>query len=110
MVALMLGSVALAVGLLQQRFGDAGLAVGVVLAALVDAHAPIASLASLHAAGALDSTTVVTGALLAVSSNTLSRCVVAVVSGGLSYGLRVAAALAAGLGVAWSAGAWVLWR
>lgn len=109
-VALMLGGVAVAVGLLQRRFGETGLGIGVALAALVDAHAPIASLASLHAAGTLGAKAMVAGALLAVTSNTLTRCVVALVAGGHRYGLRVVASLAVSLGLAWLVGAWTLLR
>lgn len=92
-VVLMLGTVALVVGLLQQRFGSEGLLVGVALAALADAHAPVATLAALHAAHSLPAPTLVGGAVLAVAVNTLTRCVVAATAGGRAYALRVAAAL-----------------
>lgn len=92
-VVLMLGTVAVVVGLLQQRFGNQGLLLGVGLAALVDAHAPVGTLASLHAAYALPAPTLVGGAVLAVAVNTLTRCVVAATAGGRAYSLRVAAAL-----------------
>jgi uncharacterized membrane protein (DUF4010 family) len=107
-VALLLGGVAVAVGLLQQRFGDAGLGLGVALAGLVDAHAPIASLASLHAAGTLDASAVVASVLLAVACNTLTRCGVALVAGGRRYGLRVAVPLAGSLGLAVMMAAWTV--
>lgn len=99
-VALTLAAVAVATGLLQRRFGDTGLGIGVVLAALADAHAPIASLAALHAAGTLATPTMVAGTLLAVSANTLTRCVVATVAGGRGYALRVAAPLLGSLALA----------
>jgi uncharacterized membrane protein (DUF4010 family) len=105
-VATMLGVVATAIGLLQQRFGNMGLGAGVALAALVDAHAPIASLAALHAAGTLATPTLVGGALLSVSANTLVRCIVAAVAGGRDYGLRVAASLLASAALAWAT-AWM---
>jgi uncharacterized membrane protein (DUF4010 family) len=109
-VALMLGGVAVAVAWLQRRFGDTGVGIGVMVAALVDAHAPIASLASLHAAGTLGAAEMVVGTLLAVSSNTLTRCVIAVVAGGPGYGLRVAASLVASLGLAGLVVAWKVLR
>lgn len=99
-VAPTLAAVAVATGLLQRRFGDTGLGIGVVLAALADAHAPIASLAALHAAGTLATPTMVAGTLLAVSANTLTRCVVATVAGGRGYALRVAAPLLGSLALA----------
>jgi uncharacterized membrane protein (DUF4010 family) len=100
MVGLLLGGVALLVGNAQRHFGQAGLLAGVGLAALVDSHAPIASLASLVAAGQLDSTRWLHGVLLAVGSNSVMRTVVAAVAGGRGYALRVAATLLASLGLA----------
>jgi uncharacterized membrane protein (DUF4010 family) len=105
-VALLLGAVAAAVGWLQHSFGATGLGIGIALAALVDVHAPIASLASLHAAGTLGDQALVAAALLAVASNTLTRCVLAVVAGGHGYGWRVAASLAASLGLAGLTAGW----
>jgi uncharacterized membrane protein (DUF4010 family) len=99
-VVLMLGTVAVVVGLLQQRFGNQGLLVGVALAALADAHAPVATLAALHAAHTLPVPTLVGGALLAVAANTLTRCAVAATAGGRTYALWVAAALVSSTGVA----------
>jgi uncharacterized membrane protein (DUF4010 family) len=107
LVALVLGTVAVGTGLLQHRFGENGLAIGVALAALADAHAPIASLAALHAAGTLPTPTLVAGAGLAIASNTLTRCVVAAVAGGRHYALRVATALISSLAAAGLVG-WAL--
>lgn len=105
-VAALLAGVAWFVSAVEARFGEAGLLGGVALAALADSHAPIVSLASLHAAGALPLASVLTGVLVAVTMNTASRSVVAVVAGGPRYAWRVAAALATSLACA--AGAIVL--
>jgi uncharacterized membrane protein (DUF4010 family) len=110
LVAALLAGVALLVGQAQQRFGQTGLAISVALAALVDAHSPIASLASLHASNALSLQATTAGALLAISSNTLTRCAVAVVSGGWAYGWRVVASLCASLACAWMVAGWTVWR
>ncbi|WP_295985380.1 DUF4010 domain-containing protein, partial [uncultured Variovorax sp.] len=106
-VALALALVALLVGSAQRHFGDAGLQAGIALAALVDAHAPVASLASLHAAGTLTTDLFIQGVLVAVGTNTLTRCAVALGAGGRAYALRVGAALVASLGCACIAAAWV---
>jgi uncharacterized membrane protein (DUF4010 family) len=106
-VALALGLVALLVGTAQRHFGNAGLQVSIALAALVDAHAPVASLASLHAAGTLTTDHFVRGVLVAVGTNTLTRCGVALAAGGRMYALRVAAALAASLACACVAAIWL---
>ncbi len=106
-VALALALVALLVGTAQRQFGDAGLQISVALAALVDAHAPVASLASLHAAGSLPADRFVRGVLVAVSANTVTRCTLAAVAGGHRFALRVAAALVVSLACAWAAAAWL---
>jgi uncharacterized membrane protein (DUF4010 family) len=106
-LALALALVALLVGTARHRFGDTGLMAGVALAALADAHSPVASLASLQAAGSLSDVRFVQGTLVAVGVNTLSRCAVAAFTGGRAYALRVGAALLtsfafAALGAAWT--------
>ncbi|QOF76132.1 MgtC/SapB family protein [Variovorax sp. 38R] len=106
-VALALAMVALLVGTAQQHFGDAGLQVGIALGALVDAHAPVASLASLHAAGTLATDRFILGVLVAVGTNTLTRCAVALAAGGRNYALRVASALIASLACACAAAIWL---
>jgi uncharacterized membrane protein (DUF4010 family) len=100
-VAATLGLVALGVGQAQAHFGDAGRSVGVALAALADAHAPVAALAALHAGAELGDAALLQGALIAVGANSLSRSVVAWLAGGRAYAGRVALALAAG----WAAAA-----
>jgi uncharacterized membrane protein (DUF4010 family) len=106
-VALMLAGVATAVGLLQRHFGDTGLGIGVAVAALADAHAPVATLAALHAAGTLATPALVAGVLLAVGANTVTRCFVAAAAGGRGYALRVGASLLASLAAAAAVG-WAL--
>jgi len=100
MVALLLGGVAAGVGWARQRYGELGMEAGVAIAALADAHAPVASLASLHAGGTIDTGLLVRGVLLAVGVNTVSRCVVAAVAGGARYALRVGAGLSTSLAIA----------
>lgn len=105
-IALALALAALLVGAAQQRFGDTGLRVSVALAALLDAHAPVASLASLHAAQALTTEHFVEGVLIAIAANTFTRCTVAAVAGGSRYALRVALSLTASLAIAATAAWW----
>ncbi len=106
-VAALLGLVAAGVSQAQQWFGDTGLNLGIAIAALADAHAPVASLAALQVAGHLSSQGVVQGALIAIGVNSLTRAVVAAVSGGRAYAQRVGVALAAGLATA-AAVSWAL--
>jgi uncharacterized membrane protein (DUF4010 family) len=95
LVAGLLAVVTLAVGWAQRHYGSAGLLAGTALGALADAHAPVAALGALHAAGAIDATSVRDGALVAVAANSCTRSVTAFVAGGPGYGFRVMAVLAA---------------
>lgn len=101
-VALLLTGVTLGVGWAERRFGDSGALTGAALAALADAHAPIASLAALHAAGSVTTTTWLLGVLTAISANSATRAAVAQASGGARFAAAVTAALALQLGAAWA--------
>lgn len=92
-VALLLAVVAVGVAWAQQRFGTLGLLGGTALAALADAHAPVAALATLQSAGSLQAATLVQGVLLAVAANSATRAAAAFTAGGRAYGLAVAGSL-----------------
>jgi uncharacterized membrane protein (DUF4010 family) len=102
-VAVLLLAVSAAVAWAQARFGSAGLWTGTALAALADAHAPIAASFVLHHAGTLAAGDTLRAALLAVSVNTASRCMVAALAGGPLYGWRVARVLVLSAAAAWAA-------
>ena len=104
-VALLLAAVALLVSQAQRLFGDAGALAGAAIAALADAHSPIASLLSLFDAQRLDASTLARGVWIALAANTVTRLVTAAVSGGVVYALRVGPALVAGLAASAAAGA-----
>lgn len=106
-IGLLLTLVALGVGAARQHFGESGLMAAVALAALADSHAPISTLASLHAGGGLTAQRLVAGVLVAIGANTLMRVGVATAAGGPRYALRVGAVLLAGLAAA-AATAWLL--
>lgn len=100
-IAAMLTVVTVAVSLAQSWFGSAGVYAGAAVGGLADAHAPVASLAALHAGGHMPENELVLGVVIAVSANSVTRTIVAFSAGGAAYGLRIAIALAAGLAAAW---------
>lgn len=104
-LALILSTVTLTVSLAQARFGSQGLLASVALAALADAHAPIASLAALRASDQIESALLQQGILLAIACNSLSRGATAVLSGGWAYARWVIVALAA----SWLGAAALVW-
>jgi len=105
-VAGLLAAVSLLVSASQHWLGDAGLLAGTALAALADAHSPVAALAALHSSGRVDSTVLLTGALVAVSANSVTRAITAWVAGGAGFAGRVALSLVlsggSAVAVAWA--------
>lgn len=93
LVAGLLALVTLGVSWAQRHFGQAGLLAGTALAALGDAHAPVAALGALQAAGQLTPGAVRDGALVAIAANGVTRSITAWVAGGAGFGTRVALSL-----------------
>lgn len=87
---------------LSDRLGDAGLAVGVALAGLADVHAAAISAAALVAAGNIAPQDAVVPVLGAITANTLTKAVLAVVAGRRRYALQVWPGLALVLAAAWA--------
>lgn len=106
-VALLLAGVTLLVGWAQQRFGDAGVFIGVALGALADAHSSIAALSSLQAAGQIQPSVLTVGVGVAIGTNALMRSVTAFVAGGPAFGANVAASLIASTGAGAALLAWM---
>jgi uncharacterized membrane protein (DUF4010 family) len=103
-LSLMLSAVAVAVSWAREQFGASGLYGAVALASFADAHAPVASLAGLQAAGSIKVEQLMRGLLLALACNSVTRSVTAVAAGGWAFARTVIPALAgpllAGAGLA----------
>lgn len=93
-LALMLSAVAVGVSWARGHFGSSGLYGAVALAALADAHAPIASLAGLQSAGDIGTTQLLWGLLLAIGCNSLTRSATAALAGGARFARITIPALA----------------
>jgi uncharacterized membrane protein (DUF4010 family) len=70
---------------LADRYGARGANIGIAFAGFGDAHSAAASAARLFATGQLDESAAVTAMVLAVSTNSITKIVVAQVSGGWPY-------------------------
>lgn len=84
-----------------------GALLGVGIAAVADAHAPMAALLSMHESGSIPEILLLQGLLLAIGVNSVTRTGVAALSGGHRYALGLALTFALSLAVA---GSWVAWR
>jgi uncharacterized membrane protein (DUF4010 family) len=96
-LAALLSGVTVAMSWARGQFGELGLLGASALAGLLDAHAPLASMAAQHGAGAIDHAALLGVTLVAIAANSLTRTLTAFVTGGRRYGLRVAAGLLASL-------------
>jgi uncharacterized membrane protein (DUF4010 family) len=87
--ALTLSSILVASAALREWFGETGIVVAAALAGLVDTHSAAISVASLVASGKLSAADAVFPILAGLSTNTVSKMVLAGTSGGRSFALRV---------------------
>jgi len=78
---------------LDERYGALGAVWGIALSGFADAHSATASAGTLAGQGHLGDTTAVFAILLALSTNALSKLVIAGVTGGRRYLARVAPAV-----------------
>ena len=74
---------------LQERFGSAGVLLAAVVGGLVDTHAASISVATLVASGKVAPQDAVLPILAALTSNTLSKIIMAATNGGWTFALRV---------------------
>jgi len=91
----------------KSYFGEGGLIVATAISGLVDAHAAAISMATMVSAGQVSPSAALIPILLAVTTNTVSKLIMATVSGGRGFLLRVGPGL-----VLVALGTWapLLWR
>jgi uncharacterized membrane protein (DUF4010 family) len=99
--AAVIALVQLASALAFQWLGNPGVLLTTTLSGFADVHAAAASAAVLVPAGKLTPDTVVLPVLAALSTNSLSKAVMAVAMGGLAYAVRVIAGLILILAALW---------
>lgn len=85
---------------LNAWLGPRGAMVGAILAALAEVHAAVATVGKLAADGVFDADQARAGLLGLLVASALAKALVAFGTGGLAYGLRVAAGLATMVGAA----------
>ena len=74
---------------LQERFGGAGVLLAAVVAGLVDTHAAAISVATLVASGKITAQDAILPILAGLTSNTLTKIIMAAASGGWAFAFRV---------------------
>ncbi len=91
---------------LREYFGEIGVIIGAALAGFADTHSPAVSIASLVASGKMSPDDAISPILAALSTNTVTKVIVAWTSGGRPYALRLIPGLLLVIAAAW-AGAYV---
>jgi uncharacterized membrane protein (DUF4010 family) len=92
-------------GALNAWLGKRGVAIGAALAGFADVHSVAVSVSSLVAAGKLGAGDAVLPVLAALTTNTITKMIVAAVSGKRRFALQVVPGLALFLAIGWL-GAW----
>ena len=87
--ALTLSGILVASAALQEWFGETGIVAAAALAGFVDTHSAAISVASLVASGKMNAADAVFPILAGLSTNTISKMLLAGFSGGRSFALRV---------------------
>ena len=87
--------------------GERGVIVAATLSGFADTHSPAVSIASLVSAGTLDVNDAVFPILTALTTNTITKAVLAFTSGGRSFGVQVIPGLLLVVASAWIA-AWLI--
>lgn len=100
--AVVLSAVIFASAALQHYFGARGSLIGIAVAGFADAHSSTASAATLAQSGGLAPATAIVAILLAFTTNTVTKLVVAWWSGGARFAAQLAPGLLLMLVAAWA--------
>lgn len=106
-VALTMSGITLLSSVMLSHFGEKGMLFTALFSGFADAHSTTASIASLAKAGQLSYDAIAVPSLLALSSNSLSKCVMAWVSGGRRFATYVITGQVLIMVAMW-AGIWLL--
>ncbi len=99
----LIGVVLVVSTLLARWLGEGGALFGFAVGALADAHAAGAAVASLAQAGGIQEAAGVLGVMLALSTNSITKVVIAFVAGPRKFALWVASGVALALAASWAA-------
>ncbi|MCS4282837.1 uncharacterized membrane protein (DUF4010 family) [Pseudomonas sp. BIGb0278] len=103
LITLAITCIALFSAFLLEHLGHKGLSIAAFISGLGDAHAATASIASLVAAGQLNSADLTLPAMMALTGNTITKCVLAWSSGGSLFARHLIPAQFIILGTVWLA-------
>lgn len=93
--------VSMAASALEDAIGQSGPVVASAIAGLVDAHSTSGALAAMKLTGRISASTAVLAIVVALSTNAVSKILMAALPGGRAFAVRVAGAVVALVAAAW---------
>ncbi len=93
----------IAAAALKEWAGAAGIAIGASAAGFVDTHSAAISVASLAASGKIAPQETVLPIMLAMTSNTISKIIMAITAGTGGFAIRIVPGLVFAIAMAWAA-------
>jgi uncharacterized membrane protein (DUF4010 family) len=108
--ALTLSSILVASAGLREWFGEKGIILAAAFAGFVDTHSAAISVASLVASGKMSATAAIVPILAGLSTNTISKMILAGTSGGCPFALRVIPGLIVVALAAWAGALFIFSR
>lgn len=102
-LTLTLAIMLVAAAALRNYFGEAGILAGAGLAGFIDPHSTAISIASLSTSGVLQSNEAAAPILIAMTSNSFAKGLMAFTAGGLGYALRIIPGLVLTIAASWIA-------
>ena len=109
-LAAMMAAMVVVAAALRDWLGEAGIAVGAVVAGFVDTHSAAISVASLAASARMTPQEAVLPILAAMTSNAVAKIAMAFGAGSRGFALRITPGLVAPVTVAWAAAAPTVFR
>lgn len=101
-LAVTLSGILVASAALRENFGEIGVIVGAALAGFADTHSAAVSIASLVASGKMSPADAVSPILAALSTNTISKIIVAWTAGGRTFALQLLPGLLFVISAVWA--------
>lgn len=102
MLAVTLSGILLVSAALRENYGEIGVMIGAALAGFADTHSAAVSIASLVASGKMNPSDAISPILAALSTNTISKIVVAWTAGGRPFAARLTPGLIFVISAAWA--------
>jgi uncharacterized membrane protein (DUF4010 family) len=101
------GLVAIAAAALEGQLGGAGIVLVSSASGFIDAHATTGSVATLYHGGKLPDATAAMAIVCALTTNAVTKIVMASITGLRAYALRVALGVSISVGAAWAGLLWL---